>query len=263
MVDSTVEFEQQDFLRRITEGWEVSQAHAWFAKERQNRMASSGLLTLALSITGLITTDSTTLPSTFTLDYIQLRSLQMQFKELTYQSACRWTFEEVLDSLHWARSIPQRSYVDLSAQISAISSDDELSYDHLRRNEEVALQIVREAYKLCNIRRIPNSDDIEFAASNLIHASDPSTTVFKDLQTYIEEDLSDMVDREIRAINDLTPMQISNRYLPKISSQVLSPLITQETELLRAAQQIAHISVLHWRVWAPILYDQPEVPVST
>ena len=263
MVDSTVQFEQQDFLRRIARGWEVSQARAWFAKERQDRMASSGLLTLAFSVTGLITTDSTALPSTFTLDYIQLRSLQMQFKELTYQSACRWTFEEVLDSLHWARSIPQRSYVDLSAQISAISSDNVLSHDHSRRNEEVALQVVREAYRLCNIQRIPSSDDVEFAASNLAHASDPSTTVCKDLQTYLEEDLSDMVDREITAINDLTPMQISNRYLSEIPSQALPPLITQQTELLRAAQQIAHISVLHWRVWAPILYDQPEVPAGS
>ena len=262
MVDTTVEFEQQDFLRRIAEGWDVSQAHAWFAKEQKARRSSSSAFTLAMLVTGLIITDSTILPSTFTLDYIRLRSLQTQFKELTYQSACRWTFEEVLGLLQWEKLIPQSSYDNLFAQIRAISNDGEMRYDDLRRNEEVALQIVREAYKLCNIQSIPAFDDVEFAAINVAHASNPSTTVCKDLQTYLGEDLRDMVDREIRAIKDLTPMQISDRYRPETSSQITSSIISQQAELLHAAQQTAHISVLHWQVWAPILYNQPEIVPS-
>jgi len=260
MVDNTTEFEQEDFLQRIAKGWDVSQARTWMTEKRRERRKSSGLHTLAASATSLVGTNSDTLPPTFTLDYIRLRILQDQYKDLIYQTACRWTFEEILDLLHWEKSIPQRSYDHLFARISAIISDDEIRCEPSRRTEVVALELVREAYTLCDIQRVPDPDDLEFATSNLVHASYPTTTVCMDLSRFLDEDLHDMVEEEVEAIKTLTPMSISNRYQPECSLQAPSRAMTQQTELLRVAQQICHISVLHWRVWGPILYDLPDEP---
>ena len=229
--------------------------------ERLERGMSSGLHTLAASITGLVVTNSDNLPPTLTLDYVRLRTLQMQFQNLLYQAACRWTFEEILDSLSWRGVIPEHFYDDLFARISIITSDDETRCEISRRAQDVVLEIARKAYQLCNIQTVPSSTDLEFTASNLIHASDHSTVVFKDLERYLREDLDDIVQEEVEAIKELTPMQISNLYLPECSVQLCCT--THQTELLRVAQQISHMSVLHWRVWAPILYSQPEEPGDT
>ena len=258
MVDSTVGMEQQDFVQRIAKGWDVRQAYTWFAKERQDRKSISGLHTLAASVTNMVITNSDVLPPTFTLDYIRLRTLQTQIQGLIFQTGCRWTFEEVLDKLEWRGSIPRFSCDALFARIAAVISEDPTRGCLAQQTEHVTLEIVRGAYKTCNVQGVPTFEDEEFARSNLIYASDPATNVFKVLYRYLEEDLCELVEEEVEAIKDLTPMQISNRYLPEFS--VHTPpqhAISQQADLLRVAQQIAHISVLHWRVWAPILYDQP------
>lgn len=256
MVDTTVAFEQKDFLRRMEEGWDVGRARTWFVKERQERGSSSGLLTLGPTITDLIINNADNLPPTFTLDYILLRTLQSIFESLVYQAACKWTFEESLRSLKWEASISQRCYDDLFARISTITSDEEARCNDSRQSEDVALEIVREAYQLCNIRKVPSAQDTDSAESNLRYSCDPSTGVFQDFKNYLADELHDLVEEEVDTIREYTPMQISNRYAPEGSIQP-PQTATERTELCRIAQQIAHISVLHWRVWAPILYEQP------
>lgn len=260
MVDATVAFEHKDFLRRMTEGWGVSRARIWFVKERHGKAQTSGAMVLAPAVTKLIVTNSEHLPPTFTLDYIRLRTLQKDFEDLMYQVACRWTLEEVLSSLDWKTSIPQSYYDSLFARIFIITSADESKSSPLRLMEDVALEIVRVAYELCHISNLPSTKDLDFAESNLEYSSDASTSVFQDLQTYLAEDLQDMVDAEVQSTKDLTPMQIANRYVPALSVHASPQIITEHTQLRRLAQQISHISVLHWRVWGPLLYEQPDKP---
>ncbi len=260
MVDATVAFEHKDFLRRMTEGWDVSRGRAWFVNERHEKGQASGVMIVAPAITKLIVTNAEHLPPTFTLDYIRLRTLQEDFEHLMYQAACRWTLEEVLSSLDWKTFFPQSSYDALFTRIFIITSADESKSSPLRLTEDVALEIVRVAYELCHISTLPSTKDLDFAASNLEYSSDASTSVFKDLQSYLAEDLQDIVDAEVQSTQDLTPMQIANRYVPKGSIPASPSAITEQTRLRRLAQQISHISVLHWRVWGPLLYDQPDKP---
>ena len=110
---------------------------------------------------------------------------------------------------------------------------------------------------MCDLQKAPSLDDWKDATSSLVYASDPNTSVHETLRSYLAEDLQELIKREVETIKGFTPMQISDRYLPVGSAQVPSRSLTQDTELLLVAQQIAHISVLHWRVWAPILYEQP------
>ena len=255
MIDNTVEFEQKDFLERIAKGWDVSPARTWFAKQRRERTMSSGLHTLASSITDLIIGNSDNLPPTLTLDYLRIRTLQFQLERPMYQAACRWTFEEISESLS-QKPIPQSSYDDLHSRIAVLTSDGESRAHPSKQMENIILEIVREAYRVSNIDKVPTPEDLDSAESNLVHATDPSTSVFQQLRSYLAEDLHQLVEEEAEAAKDFTPAQMSTCFV----LDNLSPTrkVTEQSEMLRFAQQIAHISILHWRVWAPILYDLPE-----
>ena len=255
MIDNTVDFEQKDFLERIAKGWDVNPARSWFAKQRQERRMTSGIHTLAASITELIISDSDHLPPTLTLDYLRIRSLQLQLDRLMYQAACRWTFEETSESLG-LRSIPRSSYDNLHSRIAVLTSDGDSRAHPSRKTENITLEIVREAYRVSNIDRIPTPEDLESAESNLLYATDTSTNVSKQLRSYLAEDLHQLVEEEVQAAKNLTPVQMSTRFV--LDNLAHTRRVTEQSDMLRFAQQIAHISVLHWRVWAPILYDLPE-----
>ena len=258
MVDCTVAFEQKEFLHRIAGGWDVDRARAWFTNERRRSESISGFQTLNTSITAMIIANCDNLPPTFTLDYIRIRTLQIRFEHLMYQTSCRWAFEEVLDSLGWHRPIPQEAYDNIFFRTSVIISDEEPEYNPSRRAEDILLEIVREAYRLCNIHKLPTTEDMETAESNLAHVANPTTSVSEELRLYIAEDLRKVAIEEFEQAKNLTPLGLANRYAPDGPTASRPVMITEKAELLRLAQQIAHISVLHWQVWAPILYELPD-----
>lgn len=260
MVDATVGFEHHKFLREIAEGWDVSRARAWFVNERRAKSQSSGITVLVPAITKLVVTNSDRLPPTLTLDYIRIRILQKDFEDLMYQAACRWTLEEVVSSLDWQRPIPQTCYDILFARVCVITAAEESRRSPQELMEDVALEIVRTAYNLCQTSKLPSPKDLEFAESNLEYSSDVSTSVYQDLHSYMAEDLQDIVDEEVRTTRDFTPMQIANRYLSHNSVRPSTSNVTEHARIQLLAQQISHISVLHWRVWGPLLYEQPDQP---
>ncbi|KAL6714869.1 Protein SOSEKI 1 [Lecanora helva] len=255
MIDSTVEFEQKDFLDRISHGWDVTPARTWFTRQRREPRRNSGLHTLAASVADLIVGKANVLPPTLTLDYVRMRTLQLRFENLMYQAACRWTLEELVE-LRSQRSIPPQSYDDLFSRIAIITSDEESRSQPSRQTENVTLEIVREAYRVSGLHRLPMPQDLESTESNLLHASDPSTSVSNQLRRYLAEDLNELIEEELQAIKDLTPVQIATRYI--LNGTPDMQRVTERAELRSMAQRIAHISVLHWRVWGPIMYDLPE-----
>lgn len=258
MVDSIVSFEQKEFLGWISDGWDPSQAKAWFTHEQQTRSPARGVLRIAPAVTDMIISNAKTLPPTFTLDYTRLQILQTHFERLMHHASCCWAFEEVVYSLGWHGTIRKSTYNDLFARISIITSDPESRCNPHQQTSDIALEIVRAAYGLCNIVRLPSQVDVELSEYSLDYACDVTTGVYRDLHAYLAEDLRDSVQEEVESIKDLTPMQISNRYTPSASIRSLQQDNTPQTELLRMAQLIAHISVLHWRVWGPILYELPD-----
>ena len=261
IVDSTVNYERLEFKLRTDDGWDPSPARVWFANEQHARPYTRGTLKISPAITQLITCNADHLPPTFTLDYVRLRALQARFEALMHQASCRWTFEEIVQSLGSRQSIPMFAYHDLYHRVAIITSDEEASRKPFEQTSNVALEIVRAAYKLCKISKLPSTGDIKFSESSLDQARDVETKVYQNLRSYLAEDLQYLVEDEVLNIENLTPMQISNRYhSPGAFIAPRSRQITVEMEMLQMAQMIAHISVLHWRVWAPLLYEVSETP---
>lgn len=253
-MDSTVPFEQQDFLRRIAEGWDPSEARTWLANEQEERSLPPGSSTFIAAVTDLISQDANQLPPTFTLDYVRLRNLQADFRGLKYRVTCLQTLKATLKNIKWIGTLPQSSYDNLFGRISVLMSDNLPMIDYSQRIDDAALEIVREAYKLSKNPRIPAVEDLDFAQTYLRDSCEGDNDVFEDLEVSLGDQLHRLVEREIDAIGNLTPVQIINHYTLETT------LVSEEAELLCMAQRIAHIAVLHWRVWAPMIYKQPLDP---
>ena len=254
MLDSTVAFEQSDFLNRIENGWDPSEARTWLASERQSRSIPSGTSTIVPAVTSIIVYDDDYLPPTFTLDYTRIRSLQTQFQNLMDRAACLRTFEAMLRRLGCNAPIPKSFNNDLFARISTLAIDQP---DHSEQVADIALEVVSRAYKVCKIHRLPSSTDLEFAERHLQQNYDRTNDNFSDLERVLGDELLHLTEQEISIIGNFSPVQIVNHYQPQISSKSLATPVTIESELLSIAQRIAHITVLHWRVWAHLIYNEP------
>lgn len=254
-VEDTVAFEQNHILRRISDGWDIEESQIWFKDlQEADEESGSGSWILVKALTDAVVFYHEHFPPTFTLDFSRLRTLQSDFQALIYQAACRRTLDQILRSLGWSGRVSQTSYTDLFLKVAVLISDPGLRYDYWQRRVDVALEVVRAAYAVCSNRELPTSQDQEFAEYCLYLCCDPKEPVFEELRTSLAEDLNDRVDDEVCAIGDLTPVQLMRRLLPG------NPGFAVQTEtegLVHIAKRISHIAELHWRIWGPILYEQP------
>ena len=253
MLDGTVAFEQSDILNRIENGWDPSEARTWLANERQSRSLPSGASTIVPAVTSMIVHDDDYLPPTFSLDYARLRSLQTQFQYLMDRIECLRTFEAILKMLGCNAPIPKSFNNDLFARISTLTGDQP------NRSEQVAdlaLEVVSRAYKVCKIPNLPSSTDLEFAERRLQQKYERANDNFSDLERLLGDQLLHLTEQEISIIGNFSPVQIVNHYQPQSSSKTSAKSVTIESELLSIAQMIAHMAVLHWRVWAPLIYNE-------
>ena len=254
-VEDTIAFEQNDFLRRIASGWDVRGAQLWFQNLREeDEESGSGLWILVKALTDAVVFYHQNFPPTLTLDYNRLRALQVDFQALVYQAACRQTLIKTLKSLGWAGKVLQSSYTDLFSRVAVLISDQGLQYDYPETRGSVALEIVRAAYAICSKRELPTSKDLEFAENYLRHCCDPRERVFEDLRSSLATELKDKVNDEVFATGDLTPLHLMRRLVPQKPGFAVQ---SENESLVHIAKRISHIAELHWRVWGPILYEQP------
>lgn len=254
-VENTITFEQNDFLRRIACGWNVIGAQLWFQNlQEEDDESGSGLWILVKALTDAVVFYHQNFAPTFTLDYNRLRALQVDFQALVYQAACRQTLVKLLGSLGWTGKILQSSYAELFFRVAVLISDQGLQYDYPEMRAPVALEVVRAAYAICSNREVPSSKDLEFAENQLCHCCDPRGSVFEALRNSLATELKDKIDDEVCAIGDLTPSHLMRRLLPQKPAFGVQ---SEDEGLVHVAKRLSHIAELHWRIWGPILYEQP------
>ena len=228
--------------------------------EGRARISSSGCDIFITALTELISGDADNLPPTFTLDYIRLRTLQADFQSLIYRVICCKTLQAMLRYLGWSGSAPQKSYDGLFARITVLIADDSPRNTDPQRIRDSALEIVREAYRISRLSGTPTTSHLDVTETLLCNSSKGKNSLLVELATSLGEELHALVEQEIYIIGNLTPVQIINHYTIGIAKEVNTTPLNKQTELLLTARRIAHIGVLHWRVWAPIIYMQPLGP---
>jgi len=269
MVDDTIHFEQKIFLREISNGLDLTNVRAWFqAVEPETGIQApqpfESLSAFTRGTIEMIVGGYGSVPPTFRFDVDRIATLQMEFDLSRKQAACSQVFVNTLNRSGWSGLPPPQAYNSLLCRISAIAAYPRLSSDQPQAFREIALEIVRAAYELTGNTHLPEEVLLENTTNALLHRWNKKTTFFQELQNALHDKLIRLVDQEMAAVKDKTPLQILNYFNPTPANPpAINPYGTVrdmpdgQGSLQGVAKRIAHIATLHWRVWAPILYEQP------
>lgn len=211
----------------------MDSAQEWLASQCKAVAGQKPRLTVfAKVVVHMVIDNISSFPSTFGLDIDRLKHLQSHFTMEVYQAACIQVF---------TKSMPRNISSEMFRRLL------DLSKDRSDNHEAVALEIVRQAYCLRGITAFPNGYLVDFVQSYLQKAISPNTSTYRDVRNALEHNLTDLVHREVGILIDLGPLQMSD--YPSSSYEVHG--------MANIAKRTAHIAVLHWKIWAPILYEQP------
>ena len=249
MVEDSIHFEQNTFLHRISEGFDVRDARDWFDYHSGEEV--DGYMNFARGVWDMIVDGRAGFPVTFCHDTERLLVLQRDFRMELFQEACGQTFIDTLHRLGWTGTPPYEAYNMMLTRVIAVLKDSRGS-DY---NREVALEVVREAYRLCNMTTLPDERVVDFSRLYLREASKPTSSVFQRLHGRLSFALAELVDEEVEILMDLTPLQM----LDSLNPEPVDNSPSEAHGLINIAKRTAHIAVLHWKIWGPILYEQPRL----
>lgn len=259
MIDDTVHFEQKTFLQKIADGWHFRDARSWL--ELEYPLEQSCLPNVVQALIGIVTDDKprNPWPSTLTCDIDRLMVLKMELHGLLYRRACFQACDATVRALGRQTPLPPESYDRLWNRIEAVLEIEITGKTLAISNKAPSLEIVREACRVCNVATLPADDIIRFADEHIYLCMDSQSRDSQRHRDQLGDQLDRLVDAEIQHLVQLAPVQMVNY----ISQPPRDQGSDEEIKRLKSiARRLAHISILHWKVWAPILYDQPEALVQ-
>lgn len=261
MVEDTVDFEQRYFLRIMANNstaLDLPKACAWY----DGLLANGGLQGLSRecrktnfveSIIDLVViTTPENFPLTFMFDDERLRILQSDFRYCVCQAACIQLFKGIVHQGGWI-DLPSPNCNHLLKRIMSVVGPDTSRHGWARNASAVALEILRAVNELRNFEGLPDETSLEQIEAKLQEFWDLDSAAYRGVEDHLYPDLKALVKQEIEAVEHLTPLQVLNYCRPgpydSYAEESSQPLVS-------IARRIAHIGILHWRVWAPILYEQ-------
>ncbi|MCJ1474591.1 hypothetical protein MMC13_003250 [Lambiella insularis] len=260
IIDDTVYFEQQWFLEGIRDGVSVADAWEWYHSAFQNSpresvIGDSHLMVFLAAAVKLVVRNEAVFPSTFELDIGRLRSLQEKCQDLLLQDVCLEACQRLLRYLGFTSTLQNDVYKDLRCCVMSLHTADEWP-----ALSEIALEIVRAAYKVLKFVLLPSQEHLTMITIFLYNTLAIKTDLDCNLRHALFRDLLSFVCDEVRSTSRLTILQMHNRYqskttLPEIRSGEHT-LNQRRHGIFEVGQHLAHILSLHWNIWAPIFYLQ-------
>ena len=191
-----------------------------------------------------VTNSFNALPTTFALDEDRLAELRHDFGLFSQHTIMLDVATGLLKDL-WHRALPRRGIEEAVSRIQQLLHSDVEPPSQL----DIALEVYRAVHG-------PRNDpyhDIEKGEliRSIFDRFNSGMAEKAALRRRLCHELHYHVDQEIKTIARATPLQIHTMYTPTWRPQGQESALT----LANMAQRIAHISVLHWRVWGPILYQ--------
>ncbi|KAI9734762.1 MAG: hypothetical protein M1818_006749 [Claussenomyces sp. TS43310] len=271
LVQDTIEFEQTYFMKKIAFGKiNISFAHSWF-------QSANGLPEHALTHIGQSQRDLRTffrgfshillpsraaelIPDTFTFDGERIIKARSDILDAINMEVCMSLFRD-LKMNPSALPCPIRS--SLASQMnSTISSHQE---DTLRSSivailadipvepqwqeglPAIALQILRSMP--ANLSDLP-----EFERELQSHLSNPSSPLFLSCEAAILGQLYPLLEKLVACYSPLSTTKLFEiSVLARVATDDAEPDASVDV-LKEMARRIAHMGILHWRVWAPLAY---------
>ncbi|KAI4266560.1 MAG: hypothetical protein L6R38_008667 [Xanthoria sp. 2 TBL-2021] len=257
LLEESVQFEQNQILDRIAAGWSIFHERCWFERTYSRPESQDRFLMFKEKVVEKIVTPMATFPLTLAPDHERLKHLQHDFRLCHYHLACGHAFRHALNMLGFTGALPTLPYTECMKHIGAIIGAQGSDFD-FGAHPDVVLEIVRKAFKVCNIKILPDKGTLDSAGWYLGAALNRQTALYSEIEGTLWDELSTLVHLEVEAIFDMNPLQILNRYDPGPPGSPMKNRRGGDLSLQSISKRAAHIMVLHWRVWAPILYNQPD-----
>jgi hypothetical protein len=196
----------------------------------------------------------TDLPVTLAYDRLRMERLQEDVQDIIYLHICVHVFKAFVRQRFSNRGLPPGTYKTLQWRIiTLVENDNSGSRNESWRVqiEAVAMEITRAAYVECGLKHstIPD-DDFESTTRYLRWAFTANSygILAKKLHTKLEE----MTFMHASIFQEWSPLQISEAQKHWQQSRLDKSLWRADAE--DVARRVAHIAVLHWNVWAELVY---------
>lgn len=270
LIEDTILFLQEYFRGKIErDNFRVEASRLWYEdlqsrdlQRRHHPAPADGFRPISLLFHGLSDLllqfhSPEGFPETFVFDSDRLWQLRACLQNLISLDICWFIFESCVQQTSQKRYVPgaAATYASFRSRIGTLmeESDDRPrgSLPWVKNVRSIALEITRFVSAAPGSRMVPD-DMIERALE--WHLSN-ETEIFQYFQRSLRDKLLGSTFASARKYLNMSPLAIceSQRNYPS------TPMPHQHYDIDRISMRLAHLGVLHWRVWAPILYVRESV----
>lgn len=267
MIENTIPFLHDHFSRRITaHEFKVDETKAWYLGLQQ-RMPESlknvtsrsfypmSVLLYGLSEQLLLLDHQVKLPEPFEFDLARLWRLRSELQKIINVHVCWSILESLFQSLNVKRLFNSKVHSTFVMRILALLEEDKDSQSKssglgtpLSNDSGVAMEIARTVcVAIGQVDKI--SDDILQQVEEAVKKSFASDSVPLQLvRNYVQQHLLQATCEVAQRYVSMTPLEICE------SQRRQEYFQSSSSDFSFIATKLAHIGVLHWRVWAPLVY---------
>ncbi|KAL2013818.1 hypothetical protein VTN00DRAFT_1343 [Thermoascus crustaceus] len=273
LIEDTVPFLQQYFLKRMNDPG-VETSRNWYLGLRREALLQlpkdsevDSFWPLEIMFRGLFGLllqfdNPVHFPGTFCVGDSGRRLWQMRFElqNMINLDICWCIFETYLRKQNRYLSLPAVTYSNFRSRILSLLEENEDCYDSrwLKTRSSVSLEIARFACAACRGDDAVSDDVLSDIERQLGSCLSNESRPFHYFQEPLLEKLENTTFAYAKKYLYMSPLAICESQLPRQFGYE-PPISQRHIELEGIAMRLAHIGVLHWRVWAPILYLRDEI----
>ncbi|KAH0548435.1 hypothetical protein GP486_007951 [Trichoglossum hirsutum] len=264
LIAETVEFEQNYFGERILEGRvDARSVYLWYreslARYRKANLDTPVSVFLRALIHTLMPRSSGKLPASFVFDLERLELLRTELREVTCFKVCYTLFLKLLLKLKCQRDADISVVQTLRSRILLILGSDGFEEREERWNQKsvrVAHEIVRFAQEFAGADQWQLNDDLVDAQAFLCKHVRQDSSVFQALEWNVENAVWKLTTEYVELFSKSSPLTVVERWVfPTRNDRAR----THWKDVIPSiAKRLARIGHLHWQVWGPLVYMQPE-----
>ncbi|KAL4944932.1 hypothetical protein BDV06DRAFT_186161 [Aspergillus oleicola] len=272
LIEDTIPFLQEYWKGKIErDGFQVESSLAWYQGIREHELRrmkhptqTDGFWPLSVLFQGLskllLDFHGDGFPDTFGFDSERLWQLRAGLQNAINLDICWSVFESLVHN--YGRYVPASTQTEVTFR-SRIGTLMEENEDYIRGSSQwlknvrcIALEIARFVSTVCcGDGTIMDEIIGPIEASLECHLLNERGHYFQYFQNSVREKLLEATFSTAKKYLNMSPLAIcESQRLPS------HPPAEQQYDVERIATRLAHIGVLHWRVWAPLLYVRDSVP---
>ncbi|RAK80713.1 TCP11 family protein [Aspergillus fijiensis CBS 313.89] len=277
LIEDTVPFLQEYFRGKIErDNFRVDSSRLWYLETRERELRqmdkaaqTDGFWPISVLFQGVSDLllqfhPPDAFPETFVFDSDRLWQLRTCLQNLINLDICWFIFESYIHTQKRYLSAPAQTYATFRSRIGSLMEENE---DCLRGSVQwvqnvrcIGLEIARFACAACCSEGSTVSDEVITQIESALewHLSNESG-LFQYFQASLREKLLAASFAAAKKYLNMSPLAIceSQRNFSHTATAMLGH--PQHYDVERISMRLAHMGVLHWRVWAPILYVRESV----